>query len=163
VLAQRSGEVAIGSGLTEGAPVSGEGQLAELSFQVIGSANDAWFEVVEALVSRSASEIKRVGQTSGTVLRPQTFYLRANFPNPFNPTTTIHYGLAEATTVELAVYDILGQRVRTLVHAPSQAAGFYSATWDGLDQAGKAVGTGIYFYRLQTPQFTRTQRMTLLK
>lgn len=163
VLAQRPGEVAIGSGLTEGTPVSGDGLLAELTFQVIGSANDAWFEVVEALTARSASEVRRVGQVNGTVLRPQAFYLRANFPNPFNPTTTIEYGLAEATEVELTVYDVLGQRVRILVQSPAQAAGFYSAAWDGLDQAGRAVGTGVYFYRLQTSQFTRTQRMTLLK
>ncbi len=163
VLTQRPGEITLGGGSTAGATVAGNGLLAELSFRAVGLASDARFAVSEALLARSGAQVSRVERLGNTVLLPQVSYLRANYPNPFNPSTTIEFGLAETGAVDVAVFDLLGQRVRTLVHEAAQPAGFYSATWDGLDQAGRPVGSGVYFCRLTAPNWSQVQRMTLLK
>jgi beta-glucanase (GH16 family) len=84
-------------------------------------------------------------------------------PNPFNPSTTISYELPAAATVSLAVYDVAGKVVRTLVAAESVDAGRHEVTWNGRDDAGRAAPAGVYFCRLDAGGATRTQRMTLLK
>lgn len=88
-------------------------------------------------------------------------YLRAA-PNPFNPSTTIHYGVAESGPVELAIYDLAGRRVKSLVSGPI-AAGDHEASWDGRDEAGSRVASGVYLCRLETGSFVETRRMILLK
>lgn len=93
---------------------------------------------------------------------PNTFQLAANYPNPFNPTTTIRYALPEAGMVRLVIYDIAGRPVRTLVHS-QQAAGYRSVVWDGCDDDGKILGSGMYIYRLQANDFTDTKKMVLMK
>jgi len=93
---------------------------------------------------------------------PETFALHQNFPNPFNPETRIMYDVGEAGFVRLVVMDILGRQIRTLVAEPHQR-GRYLATWDGKDDEGIAVSSGIYFYRLQSESITLTGKMTLLK
>ena len=104
-----------------------------------------------------------MAQLGSVHLMPRQYALFANFPNPFNPSTSIEYALPEATAVELAVYDILGQKVQTLVGHQRLGAGYYRLTWDGRDHAGRAVASGLYFYRLATPEFVQTRKMTLLK
>ena len=94
---------------------------------------------------------------------PRQFALYANFPNPFNPSTSLEYALPEPTEVELAIYDVLGQKVQTLVAQQLQNAGYYRLTWDGSDANGHTVSSGIYFYRLTTQNFTQTRKMLLLK
>jgi hypothetical protein len=93
--------------------------------------------------------------------------LAQNFPNPFNPVTRIEYWIPGSdgdgrTPVRLDVYDVRGARVRTLVDA-DQPAGRYRVDWDGRDQHGAPVGSGIYFYRLVAAQFSGTRKMLLLK
>ena len=97
---------------------------------------------------------------SGVV--PADFKLHQNYPNPFNPTTTIYYDLPKSSVVTLDVYNIVGQRVRTLVNTV-QEAGKWSVQWNGIDNAGVHVASGIYFYRLETPNSVLTQKMVLLK
>ncbi|MCK6622291.1 MAG: T9SS type A sorting domain-containing protein [Calditrichaceae bacterium] len=99
--------------------------------------------------------------------RPQGFELRQNYPNPFNPTTAISYqlspmGQAALSDVQLTVYNLLGQKVRTLVNA-RQPAGRYEVKWEGRDEEGKPVGSGVYFYRLEAGDFTQTRKMLLLR
>lgn len=91
-----------------------------------------------------------------------SFRLDANVPNPFNPTTTIGYSLETATNVHLAVYDVRGALVRTLVSG-RQSAGDKSVVWDGSSNSGTAMASGVYFYRLSTPEFVQTRKMILLK
>jgi hypothetical protein len=93
---------------------------------------------------------------------PETFSLSQNYPNPFNPTTTIRYQLAEPRSISLVVFDVLGQVVRTLVK-DTQEPGSYDVIWDGRNNSGQAVGSGIFFYRLQAGTFVETRSMTLLK
>jgi hypothetical protein len=110
----------------------------------------------------------RVRALEGALIGPwtgpqQQFFLGANYPNPFNPSTQIRFALPEAATVELAVYDVLGQLVRTLVADEQHAARYYRVSWDGTDAQRQAVGSGVYFYRMRTPDFQQTGRMTLVK
>jgi len=93
---------------------------------------------------------------------PKTFWLSDNFPNPFNPATTIEYGLPRRSHVKMGVYDIMGRRVRTLVDR-EEAAGWHMITWDGMNDDGESVATGIYFYRLIAGTNTETKKMLLLK
>lgn len=95
---------------------------------------------------------------------PFTNYLAAAFPNPFNPTTTIRYGLRESIHVTLRVYNTAGQEVRTLVdelQTPREDG--FRVVWDGRNDAGSNVASGIYFYRLQAGSFTKSKKMALLK
>lgn len=93
---------------------------------------------------------------------PLTPSLSQNFPNPFNPTTTIHFQIPKAAQTNIAVYNLLGQKVRELVNQ-DLAAGTYSTDWDGRDQSGQPVASGVYFYRLNAGEFTESRKMTLLK
>lgn len=88
--------------------------------------------------------------------------LRSNFPNPFNPTTTISFLLPKDATCTLDVYNIRGQKVKNLVNG-SKFAGNHSVVWNGLDDNGKPVSSGLYFYRLTTPNSSQTNKMLLLK
>lgn len=93
---------------------------------------------------------------------PDDFAISGNFPNPFNPTTTIRYNLNEAAEVQLTIYDIQGRMVRSLVQS-SLSAGSYQAAWDGMDDTANPVPAGVYLVRLQSPQNATTHRMLLLK
>ena len=94
---------------------------------------------------------------------PTSFSLTDNFPNPFNPTTTIQYALPQAADVELTVYNVVGQVVRTLV-AEQQSAGRYAVEWDATDDSGHSLSSGMYFYRLQAGgEFREVKKMLLLK
>jgi flagellar hook assembly protein FlgD len=93
---------------------------------------------------------------------PITFLLSPNYPNPFNPVTTIEYSLSRPSNVRIDVFNGLGQRVRTLVDRV-EAAGPHAITWDGTNTSGQAVSTGVYFYRFQAGDHVETRKMLLLK
>jgi hypothetical protein len=93
---------------------------------------------------------------------PLSFALGQNYPNPFNPTTSISFDLPEACHVWLNVHNILGQRVRTIVDA-TLAAGTHTVQWDAREDGGQSVASGVYFYRLQTPEYSATRKMLLLR
>ncbi len=88
--------------------------------------------------------------------------LEQNHPNPFNPSTVIGYSIADGANVTLAVYDVSGKLVRTLVNE-HQGQNHYQVTWDGRNNAGMAVASGAYFYRLETPTYSETKKLLLLK
>ena len=95
--------------------------------------------------------------------RPEVFALANNYPNPFNPATTIQYALPQAADVELTVYNVVGQPVRTLV-AEHQSAGRYVVEWDATNDNGHSLSSGMYFYRLEAGgEFRETKKMLLLK
>ncbi|MFC1620629.1 Ig-like domain-containing protein, partial [Candidatus Neomarinimicrobiota bacterium] len=93
---------------------------------------------------------------------PKEFALHQNYPNPFNPLTTIRFDLPVATDVKLMVYDILGRNIVRLVHQTLEP-GYRSVVWQGLDNRGRLVPSGIYIVRLVTPEYTRSIKMVLLK
>ena len=93
---------------------------------------------------------------------PRRFELFQNFPNPFNPTTTISFSLLEKTHAVLSIYDVAGRLVTTLVDDELDE-GLQEGTWDGKDANGSAVGSGVYFCRLTAGNKTLTKKMILLK
>ena len=88
---------------------------------------------------------------------PGDFALFQNYPNPFNATTVIRYSLPQASNVKIAIYDLLGRKVETLVQG-EQPAGYHQATWNA-DEAS----SGLYFYRIQAGEYAETRKMVLLK
>ncbi len=97
-----------------------------------------------------------------THLLPDKPQLHGNYPNPFNPTTTLSYSLPKATDVQLEIFNVLGQRVAILVDE-NQEPGKYKVVWDSKDDNGSHVASGIYFYRLTTETMTINRKMILLK
>jgi flagellar hook assembly protein FlgD len=93
------------------------------------------------------------------------FKLNQNYPNPFNPVTSIQYSVISDQSphhVTLKIYNLLGQEVQTLVDEV-QETGYYTVTWDGRDQAGNEVSSGVYFYRIRTDGFEKTMKMLVMK
>jgi len=93
---------------------------------------------------------------------PTAYGLSQNYPNPFNPTTSIEFALPQASEVSLEIYNLLGQKVRTLING-YVPAGYINTSWDGLDQSGKDMSSGTYIYRLQTGELSFTKKMVLMK
>jgi flagellar hook assembly protein FlgD len=91
-----------------------------------------------------------------------TSRLCGNYPNPFNPQTTIAYQLPQAGPVRLTLYNVAGQVVRRLVDQ-EQAAGRYHVVWDGKDDQGRDMVSGVYLYRMQAAPFQQTRRLVLVK
>lgn len=131
---------------------------------ILTDEQQAKFDELKSLVSERKSDADPADtalQLAGKDI-PNEYALQQNFPNPFNPVTEISYQLPEATQVGVFIYSLLGQRVRTLIDG-QQRAGYYAVTWDGKDDLGHAVATGVYFYRLITPKYTTTRKMILMK
>jgi len=95
-------------------------------------------------------------------LLPQEYSLSQNYPNPFNPTTMIHFELPRASEVRIEIFNLLGQRIHTLVEG-TKPAGRYDVTWDGKNEQGVPLSSGIYIYRLTAGEYQRTLKMILLK
>ena len=93
---------------------------------------------------------------------PEGFVLEQNYPNPFNPSTTIKYQLPKAEKVRISIYDLTGRQVRELVNEHKEA-GSYFAQWDGLNQLGKTVATGLYIYQIQAGQFNQVRKILFVK
>jgi flagellar hook assembly protein FlgD len=95
-------------------------------------------------------------------LIPAVFEVSQNYPNPFNPSTTISYAIPQQSNVVVKIYDMLGREVKTLVSA-EQIPGVYDVVWNGDDNFGSKVATGIYIYRVVAGQFATVKKMVLLK
>ena len=93
---------------------------------------------------------------------PHSFTLKQNYPNPFNPTTTIEYSLPTRSDVKLEIFNILGQKIRTLLHT-SKPAGNHSIAWNSKDDFGNPVASGLYLYKLTTDTYSQTKKMFLIK
>jgi hypothetical protein len=93
---------------------------------------------------------------------PSVYRLHPNYPNPFNPTTTIRYDLPAPEDVHVVIYNVRGERVRVLVDE-HQLAGRHEAGWDGRNSRGESVASGVYLYRIVAGEFVSTRKMTLLK
>ena len=93
---------------------------------------------------------------------PATYVLSPPYPNPFNPTVTIPFGLPVQGRVKLAVYNVIGQKVATLVDE-TKPAGYHRIVWNGCNDFGVAVSSGIYFARMDAKEFTKTQKIAMIK
>jgi hypothetical protein len=159
------GRVTVANAIVNGGSVSGGGAVATLTFKVLREFEDnARFEVADGLVVDPSDLTNQVVVLGALDIQstPTEFSLLQNFPNPFNPETTIKYNLAEGADVHLRIYNIVGQVIRTLV-AERQSAGRYQVRWEGTDDRGMTVSSGIYFYQISAGKFQDVKRLMLLK
>ena len=116
--------------------------------------------VMEAMISWMGNEteenITPVDET------PSAYKLTQNFPNPFNPSTTIMFDMRAKGHVSLKIYNVAGQLVRTLVNGVKDA-GHHKLTWDGRNNSGVSVASGVYFYKMETTNFSQTKKMIMLR
>ncbi|HUU28682.1 MAG TPA: choice-of-anchor D domain-containing protein [archaeon] len=146
--------------------ISGSGTILNIPIATISDNIDGMGEIsiLDASFEKGVqTEISLETLSLNTVL-PKAPSLRQNYPNPFNPTTTISYSIPENSEmpVTLNVYNIRGQLVRTLVNEV-KSAGFYQVQWNGEDNRGRKITSGIYIYRIQAGDFVQTRKMVLLK
>jgi hypothetical protein len=123
-----------------------------------------WVSAVDVHGNESDLALLRPDDVSGgeTPRVPEASYLAQNYPNPFNPMTRLEYGLAAPARVSLRIYDASGRLVRALVEA-DRAAGRHAELWDGRDASGRAVASGIYFYRIEAGAFSETRKSVLAR
>ena len=115
-----------------------------------------------ASFSRLASRTTGVAQRSSDDQMPPSFRLAQNYPNPFNPETRIAFEMAREGHVELGIYNLMGEKVKTLFSG-SVHSGTHHATWDGKDEAGRNLPSGVYFYELKSGSFRQARRMVLVR
>ncbi|MDE2698166.1 MAG: T9SS type A sorting domain-containing protein, partial [Gemmatimonadota bacterium] len=161
------GQVEVFNGMVNGSAISGGGDIVRFVFRVLREFEDnARFEIAEGLVF-DPSQLTNPAVVAGVLelqSTPREFALHQNFPNPFNPDTTIKYDLAESADVTLQIYNVLGQVVRTLVASEAQNAGRYQIRWNGMDDRGVPVSSGIYFYQISADgKFSDVRKLMLLK
>ena len=108
--------------------------------------------------------IDLTGVKSNPIVVVTNYQLEQNYPNPFNPSTKISYALPKAAKVSLLIYNTFGQEVAKLLDNQQQPAGKHTITWDSADHAGKALPSGMYFYRLRAGEgVILTRKMLLVK
>ncbi len=109
----------------------------------------------------TTDDVTSVDRLTGGI--PTEFSLDQNYPNPFNPITTIRFGLPLEATVYLEVYNMLGQRVATLISGEHYTAGTYEAVWDARDDTGRSVSSGMYIYRISAGDYVNVRKLLLMK
>jgi flagellar hook assembly protein FlgD len=103
-----------------------------------------------------------VKEIEGDHIKPSDFSLSQNYPNPFNPVTNFQFTLPKSSHVKIEIFNIVGQKVATLVDGDMKP-GLYTADWNGRDESGRTVSSGIYFYRMQAGDFSDMKKMVLVK
>jgi len=114
------------------------------------------------LLDRMGDPVSQGSLTETIENVPDKFALYENYPNPFNPTTTLRFDIPEMSDIRLTIYNMLGQEVRVF-DMQSTPAGYHSVTWDATNDLGEQVGAGVYLYQLQAKDFVKTKKMILLK
>ena len=104
-----------------------------------------------------------VGPGGSSASIPEGYSLKQNYPNPFNPVTRISYELHKSCNVNLDIYNILGQKVKTLVHNRFQQKGAYAVSWDALDDRGRMVASGVYIYTIKADNYRSSKKMLLIR
>jgi len=137
--------------------------LARVRFLVLEGTRSPRFGVERAyFADRSGRQVELPARTTRAL--PERFALWQNAPNPFNPSTQIPFDLSEeGVRVELTIFNVMGQPVRHLLRAGGMRAGRYRLTWDGRDNLGRLVGSGVYLYALRAGDFVQSRKLLLMK
>ena len=140
-----------------------EGQVLDLRSAPVHRAEVVLFNLdnPSSRVSTTTDESGSFSLSLNELVLPRSNALGQNYPNPFNPSTLIPFEIAEGGHVRLDVFNILGQRVVTLIDE-QRRAGLYKAQWDATDAAGRPVGTGVYIYRLTTGNWQEARKLVLI-
>ena len=128
--------------------------------QIVIHTNDQNNPMLVVPCSLTVSSVVGIDDQTSSI--PTAFSLSQNYPNPFNPTTDINFALPIRSDVNVTVFDLLGRRVQTLVSGEMEA-GYHTVTWNGRDDSGTPVSSGIYFYRIDAGNFNMTRKMIMLK
>ena len=134
------------------------GETINLAFRHFNSF-DNWLIMLDFILVTSAD---RVTSETGHTIPELTTRLRANYPNPFNPITQIDFDIAKNQHVKIEVFNIRGQKIKTLINDTFEA-GSHKITWNGTDDHGREMSSGIYFYQMTTNDSTQTRKMLLMK
>ncbi|KAA3597105.1 MAG: T9SS C-terminal target domain-containing protein [Calditrichaeota bacterium] len=105
-------------------------------------------------------QVVSIGESENLI--PTEFSLQQNYPNPFNPTTTIRFGIPQRSFTKIVIYNALGQKVKILVNKTLEAS-YYNLKWNGIDENGNTVSSGIYFVKIESGDFSQVKKMTFLK
>ena len=132
-------------------PESGYRQLGEVEFKV-----------GEPLLAKNASPTISLADDEPLMAIPNEFSIKDNYPNPFNPETTIEFGLPSEENVTILIFNQIGQLIRTLYENPL-SAGYHTITWNGQTDNGEAAPSGVYFLRFSAGEFSSTQKMMMVK
>jgi len=106
--------------------------------------------------------VTSIDEITGVRTAPDRLLLEQNYPNPFNPSTTIIYHVPTSSKVKLQIYNLAGQQVATLVNEKRQA-GIYSIKWDGTDESGRTVSSGLYLYKLESADFIQVRKFVIVR
>jgi hypothetical protein len=134
----------------------GTSQTVMCVFKDAGGLSDSTTWTFKAVKSNPLSVTEQAGV-------PNDFSLGQNYPNPFNPSTSIKFGLPKAAPVTLEIYNVLGVKVRTLINGQMMSASFHNVSWNGKDDNGATVTSGMYLYRISADKFVSTMKMMLMK
>ena len=118
-----------------------------------------------SLESQKVTAIAQINSSVDNKLEittPKYYSLSQNYPNPFNPTTIIKYALPQRTQISIKIYDITGKLIKTLIDKPMEA-GYHTILWDGTDEKGKHVSSGVFYYKIYATDFQQIKSMILLK
>jgi len=118
------------------------------------------FEIVPMAVV--VSYVTQVSEKDNPGTAPAIFFLEQNYPNPFNPVTEIRFGMPTQSMVKLEIFNVLGQVMKTLVDEVKEA-GYYRVSWDGTNQEGLSMPSGVYFYRLTAGKFVRQKKLVMIR
>ncbi len=154
-------------------PLQGNGTLLLLEFDIIGNSQDTSglyfqdFMLNEGIPSADVhSGLVSIGDPTPVEERsdqiPQRFYLWPNYPNPFNPETIVRFELPKSAHVRLEIFNILGHKIRTLLDE-NKLAGLHSAVWDGRNNGGELVASGVYIYQIMTRQYKQSRKLSLIR
>ncbi|MDO8549631.1 MAG: FlgD immunoglobulin-like domain containing protein, partial [Ignavibacteria bacterium] len=150
---------------TPGAPGIGvdvEPPIDNRSMQYLSSTGWQSINFGDIMITAYISDITVGVEEPASEELPLTFDLKQNYPNPFNPSTVISYQLPKSEVVSLEIYNALGQKVRTLVNQ-TQEAGYYNVEWDGKNNFGNPVSSGMYLYRIKAGNFVNVRKMILVR
>jgi hypothetical protein len=143
----------------------GKGDILRLPVEVKSSVSEELeIDLTDVVMANPGAVVIPV---SGYSTLPKIFSLSQNYPNPFNPQTTIQYEIggddgSMSVHASLKIYNILGQRVKTLVDE-DVPPGTYRIVWDGRDENGERVASGVYLYRFTTDEYRKTKKMVMMK
>ncbi len=156
----------INAGIVRGAGTSSTRHQYAFLDQSVIEGKTYWYKLETVSVDGKKFEHGPVSvtfglQTQGVGL-PNRFELGQNYPNPFNPSTQLSYQLPEPANVKIVVLDATGRLVRTLVNG-KMSAGQHTATWDGRDDSGQVLGSGVYFAKMVAGEFTQIRKMLLIR
>jgi len=158
-----------GTVLGDGGAITGNGLLATVVFKTEGPDNGIELRHMiargimneEMEILNNPNDITTPTDDPVNVVPPAS-YLGENYPNPFNPSTTVRYGLSQPGSVRISVYNARGQHIRTLVNG-SMAAGNHTVVWNGIDDQNRTVSSGIYFIRMETKDCVSTKKALMVK